>query len=203
MFCQKCGNKLEENIAFCPRCGARLPIADAVEWPVGNVAILDGKKADEIVQSIKTASKACKLLRENAALCQKIQSFTIKEYRSKAVVVGKINKYSIQILNGQIGLNWFPVFPFVLPIIAFILSIVLYAEVSAFGIVLMLLSGLSGIGVSVFGNKEKKIVLPFIRKALGQPKYIEQATHIEMIAYSMVVFCSALMILMELIHRLE
>lgn len=200
MFCQKCGNKIEDNAAFCPRCGAKQPAAHVREQTINNVAISAGKKADETVQSIKTATKVCSLLRENAPLCPEIQSFTIKEYRTSAVVVGKIYWYSIQVLNGQIGFNWYPVVPFILPAVFFILSVVLIVIKPVYGSVLMLLSGLSGIGVSVFGDKEKDLVLPFIRKALGQSKYTEQFQYIEIISYSIAVYAGFRMMLALLLE---
>lgn len=199
MFCQKCGNKLEENIAFCPRCGVRLPVANAAKQPINYVVILDEKKADKTVQPIDTATKAYELLQKNATLCPEVRSLVLEEHRSTAVVVGKINKYSVLVMNGQIGLDSFPVFPFVIPMwlcclsevlslaLAYIMSTYYYSDVSKFmlpNMLLGVLSALSGIGVSVFGNKEKKIVLSFIRKTLSQPKYIEHFSYTEMVTYS-------------------
>lgn len=198
MFCQKCGNKIEENAVFCSRCGAKQPIVDVVEQSIDNAAISLGAKDDVTVMPIETATKAYELLKENAALCPEIKSFLLKEDRSTAVVVGKINQYSIRISNGQIGLNSFPVFPFVIPMCLCILGVILLMvtmymrgfneEFMLIVVLFTLLSGLSGIGVSVFGNKEKKIVWPFIKKVLGQPKYIEQFQHIEIFTYSLFVF---------------
>ena len=34
MFCTECGNKLSEGVKFCPGCGAKLQIGEAVPEPV-------------------------------------------------------------------------------------------------------------------------------------------------------------------------
>lgn len=196
MFCQKCGNKLKENITFCPKCGVRLPVADAVKQPIDNTAILDGRKADKTLQPINTAKKAYELLQENAAFCPKVKSFVLKENRNTVVAAGKINRYSVLVLHGQIGLNSFPVFPFVIPMwlaglseVLLVIAMRFYVEELMLPIAFfMLLSGLSGLGVSVFGNKEKRIVLSFIRKVLGRPRYIEGFPQ-EILIYSIVALC--------------
>lgn len=209
MYCSICGTEVKEGAAFCQKCGARLiesrnsVEASAAEYIDGKV-ISNGNKDGETAQQAATAREAYELLRKNAALCPEVRTVALAEHRDTAVVVGKINRYSARFLNGQVGLNSFPVFPFVIPNVLVCLSTIMlfvggymsidYSTSTILGIygedlilpalILMLLAGLSGIGVSVFGNKEKKIVLPFIRKVLGRPKYIEQFEHIEMILYS-------------------
>lgn len=221
MFCQKCGTKLEENAVFCPACGARRSVADAAEKTMDNPAASAQNKDGETAKQADTAREAYELLRERAALCPEVRSVALAEHRDTAVVVGKINRYSARFLNDQIGLNSFPVFPFVIPNVLCILSVVMffvggymsidYPTSTILGIygeelilpacILALLAGLSGIGVSVFGNKEKKIILPFVRKVLGRPRYIEQFNHIEMVVYTVFVIVGGLGLLIGLLMK--
>lgn len=221
MFCQKCGNKLEDNVVFCPKCGTKRSVAEA-KLPAGSPVMATEKKADEGEMPtpeqpcIYTVATAYEMLQKNEALCPEIETVQKKE-RSRAVVVkGKFNRYTVKISDGQIGLNSFPVFPFVIPMVLCIIGTVLWG-VAAYMIgyvllyrddffmllgrlaeILCLLSGLAGIGVSVFANKEKKAVLPFIRKTLAQSRYTEQFQHIEMLTYSIFVFSSLLLLLSAL-----
>lgn len=205
MFCQKCGSKLEDNVVFCPKCGTKLSVAEA-ELPAGSPVMATGKKADEgeiptpKQPYIYTVATACEMLQKNAALCPEIETIQKNERSSAVVVKGKFNRYTVKISDGQSGLNSFPVFPFVIPMVLCILGAVFlmvalhiytsYRENFILPVaIFMLLSGLFGIGVSVFANKEKKAVLPFIRKTLAQPRYTEQFQHIEMLTYSIFVFC--------------
>lgn len=201
MFCQKCGNKLEDNVVFCPKCGTKLSVAEE-ELSAGSPVMATGKKADKgetptpVQPYIYTVATAYEMLKENAALCPEIETVQKNERSSAVVVKGKFNRYTVKILDGQSSLNSFPVFPFVLPAVLCMLGTVFFFIDSSYrenfslpAAIFMLLSGLSGIGVSVFANKEKKAVLPFIRKTLAQPRYTEQFQHIEMFTYSIFVFC--------------
>lgn len=182
MFCQKCGNKLEEKAIFCSKCGTRLSVAAAGQ-SADNQIVSNRQKAEDTAQPavdypcIQTHAKASEMLRENAALCPEVKKVLTDESRSAAVAEGRFNRYTVKVLNGQIGLNSFPVFPFVIPMALCILSVVflitamymsvysgdftflgLYGEELMLPIeIFMLLSGLSGIGVSVFANKEKRL----------------------------------------------
>lgn len=206
MFCQKCGYKLEENIAFCPKCGERQPVADGVGQSTGNSAASDGKNAGETVPRIQTATEAYELLKENEALCPEIKATVLGEYHNVAVVVavGKVYRYHVEVMHDKIRINASPKFPYVIPYVLSVLSVVLMMVVSCayeyyrwwYGVELVelsisffgLLSALYGIGVSVFGNKEKKNVLPFIRKVLGQSKYVEPPLYFEVILFSVLAF---------------
>lgn len=173
MFCRKCGNKLEDNVVFCPKCGTKRSVAEA-ELPANSPVMATEKKADEgetptsEQPCIYTVAAVYEMLQENAAFCPEIETVQKNERGSAVVVKGKFNRYTVKISDVQIGLNSFPVFPFVIPMVLCILGTVflfymmyidiLYRENFTLpAAVFMFLSGLSGIGVSVFANKEKRL----------------------------------------------
>lgn len=50
MFCQKCGNEMADGMAFCPKCGAKIDVAEETASPKGGAAGLQ----DPVIEKEKT-----------------------------------------------------------------------------------------------------------------------------------------------------
>ncbi|MBD5459657.1 MAG: zinc-ribbon domain-containing protein [Lachnospiraceae bacterium] len=203
MFCQKCGNKLEENVIFCPRCGARQPVDAKTEQAVENAVKPPEQKDEKTVlppHGPKTLLKVYEQMQKKAALCPEIKSVVRKDSRSWVVVEGKYNQYKILVPNNHnpVSLYYTPGSPLAILItICFVLYI---ADVLIFRDTLFL-AGIWGMAIAVnlygyriaaAGCKEKKTVMSFIKDTLELSKYTETPAGFEIFMCSMTMFIGVL-----------
>lgn len=90
MFCQKCGNKLDENIVFCPKCGERQPVTDATEKTTDNATMPDGKKADFLSYVDKRISETTVFRSAQELLCCKMLGMVFWIWLGIAVLINGI-----------------------------------------------------------------------------------------------------------------
>lgn len=65
MFCQKCGNQLEENAKFCPKCGAGVETTPPAQTTAaGSNTVTDAKAAEPVKPVTQTAKAAAAGTRE-------------------------------------------------------------------------------------------------------------------------------------------
>ncbi len=188
MFCQKCGNRIEENIVFCPKCGARQPVGVKIEQTVESIVKSPEQKVEKPAlspHSRKTLKKVYELLQKNVSLCPEIKSVVLKDSRSEIAVAGEYNKYKILVSDNPISLSYTPGIPLAIPLT---ICLVLYC-IAGFmfldGLVFVEILGpaialnLYGYRIAAAGRKEKKTVMSFIKAVLEQSKYIETPAGLE------------------------
>lgn len=206
MFCQKCGNKLEEDAVFCTRCGTKQPVEIKAEQAVECNAGSTEQKAEKQalpVHSRKTLKKVYDQMRENAARCPEIRSVALKESSSEVVVAGKYNKYFILVSDNPISLGLSPGIPLAIPVT---LCLVLYFAGLCFDTPVFwgvwglgILSNLYGYYIASATNKEREAVLPFMKAVLGQTKYIEPSGRPEIIICSIFMFLGVMCLACKII----
>lgn len=209
MFCQKCGNTVEENAVFCPRCGARQPVEIKMEQTVEGIAESTEQKIEKPalpIHSRKKLKKVYEQMRENFALCPEIKSVVLKDSSSEVVAAGRYNKYVILVSDNPISLGSSPGIPLAIPVI---LCLVLYcvcfltcfSDTPVFWGVwgLGILSNLYGYYISAAINKERKTVMSFIKTVLGQQKYIEPSGRLEIMICSMYMFLGVMCLVVKVI----
>lgn len=203
MFCQKCGNKVEDTAVYCPNCGARQPVEVKIEQALENTVKPPEQKDEKPAlppHSRKTLPKVYEQMQKNMALCPEIKSVVRKDSHNWVVAEGKYNQYKILVLNDHnpISLYYTPGTPLAIPItICFILYI---AGFFIFGNMLVF-AGIWGLAIAVnlysyriaaAGQKEKKTVMSFIKHALELSAYTESPAGFEIFICSMVMLIGIL-----------
>lgn len=208
MFCQKCGNKVDENTVFCPRCGARQPVGVKMEHGIESTNESAEQKAEKPplpTHNRKTLRKVYEQLQEKAALCPEIESVVLKDSGSEVVVTGKYSKYRVLISGNLINLGLtmgiqLTIYT-VLPLVAYNLCLLfLFSDTFVFWGVwgLAILLNLYGYHIAAVGQRERETVMSFIKTVLNQPKYIEPSGHPEKFFCRMSVFVGILYLAVKL-----
>ncbi len=100
MFCEKCGNKVEDGVSFCPSCGAQLAATAANQAPVTNANQFNAKETvDKVVAKAKTVSKKTWAIIA-AVLVVLIVVVTIVNNKSKTI---NLNDYLVLEFDGTDG----------------------------------------------------------------------------------------------------
>lgn len=197
MFCQKCGNKVEDTAVCCPNCGARQPVEEKIEQAVEN-AVKPPERKDEKTalppHSPKTLLKVYEQMQKNVVLCPEIKSVARKDSRNWVVAEGKYNQYKILVPNDHnpVSLYYSPGSPLAIPItICFVLYIagfLIFWDTFVFAGIWVLAAALNlyGYRVAADGRKEKKTVMSFIKDALELSEYTEAPAGLEILICSMV-----------------
>ncbi len=166
MFCQKCGSEVTEGSIFCTKCGEKLFTGNPVQQGTGNYA-----------PALTPTQEIYRLLKMKSVRCPKIKKVIYQGNSDVTIVKGSAYAYRVNISNGKpvvkvaVGGLSSILFGIICGIMAYIGSSFGYGsnfedicpEVGG----VLLCGGIIGWGISLFGDDEKKMILPFIHEALG------------------------------------
>ena len=190
-FCQKCGTKLikveaAHQTPADPIPATPKPIEPSVQSPPVTPIVTPSQQAVPSSQSSAPSastgtSEIYKLLKEGVSHCPKVKAVTPATKGNATLIKGSVYIYIVNTVSGQIKLGRTMTKPFMIPlaiIVGFLAWVVsgigwemMEGRVYMHDYVIPLAIGLSAIGlfgvvVTIFGEKESKVVLPDIRKVL-------------------------------------